>query len=65
MINRSGMYGVMKKINIFKTNKIPDSYISLFYDIKNGISRVNTLTDNVKKEIKKANDDVLEGKEPK
>lgn len=55
----------MKKINIFKTNKIPDSYISLFYDIKNGISRVNTLTDNVKKEIKKANDDVLEGKEPK
>ena len=65
MLNKSGMYGVMEKMNIFKTNKIPDSYISLFYDTKNCISRVNTLTDNVKKEIKKANDAVLEGKTPK
>lgn len=65
MINRSGMYGVTERLRLFKTKNSIEAYVTLLYDSKNGIARVNTLTDAIKKELKKANEAVLKGDKPK
>ena len=65
MLNRSGMYGVNEKLKLFKTKNSIETYVTLLYDSKNGIARVNILTDAIKKELKKANEAVLKGENPK
>ena len=47
LIKRSGMYGVSEKSKVFSSDPM-EAYVSLYYDSKNGVQRVNYLTDKVK-----------------
>lgn len=57
----SGMYGVSEKARLF-SSKPDEAYVSLYYDSRNGVERVNHLTDKVKEEISQALTAVSEGK---
>lgn len=53
LIKRSGMYGVSEKSQVFSSDSM-EAYVSLYYDSKNGVQRVNCLTDRVKAEVNDA-----------
>lgn len=61
LIPRSGMYGVSEKTRLFSSEK-DEAYVSLYYDSKNGVERVNHLTDKVKAAIEEAFAATAEGK---
>ncbi len=62
LLQRTGMYGVSGKLRLFSAE--PDeAYVSLYYDSRNGVERVNHLTDKVKAAVNGALTAVTEGKE--